>query len=439
MKRVGIVICNYNKKSLVLDCIQAILDQSYTDYDLYVVDNASTDGSAEAIKDTYGDRLKLIVNPENLGGTGGFNAGLEAAYDAGYEFLMCVDNDAMLDENAVGELVKFLDEHEEVGMAASKVYHLEDPDYVQNYGQMIDFDRFCTSVYFYNNAEDGSMPPFVYCDAVPACSLMIRSSVAAKIGFLPKHCYLYWDDTEWCHRCRLAGYSVASVGASKALHSMGAKLEYTTTFPTYYAIRNMISFFMRYTPDDRLTNMCREFLSTVYEEQFVGYYTDTLNKADTVMAAYDDAIHGVTGKAPDGRIHDVDKNMDPWRNFFDSADEFVIYDNNNPMLCKKILTIAESLGAAEKVKVASESGENDSAIRIELGSSILTYEARSAALDYLSDASHRYVLIDQNECIVNAGEVEALQDDYEQAKDLFIYSQLPLMKRQAKLLREEML
>lgn len=50
MKKIGIVICNFNKVDKVLECIQCILENKFTDYDLYVVDNASTDGAPEAIK-----------------------------------------------------------------------------------------------------------------------------------------------------------------------------------------------------------------------------------------------------------------------------------------------------------------------------------------------------------------------------------------------------
>ena len=126
MKEVGIVICNFNKEDAVLDCIQSVLESKYTDFDLYVVDNGSTDCSAERIRENYGDRLTLIVNQENLGGSGGFNAGLRTAYEKGYPYLMCIDNDALLDENAIGNLHSFLEEHTEAGIAASKIYHLED-------------------------------------------------------------------------------------------------------------------------------------------------------------------------------------------------------------------------------------------------------------------------------------------------------------------------
>ena len=127
MSDVAIVICNYNKVDMVLRCIRCILDNDFADYDLYVVDNASTDGAPEAIREQFGDRLTLLVNRENLGGSGGFNTGLRAAQEKRYRYYMCVDNDAMLDEHAIGELYRFLESHPEAGMAASKVYHLEEP------------------------------------------------------------------------------------------------------------------------------------------------------------------------------------------------------------------------------------------------------------------------------------------------------------------------
>ena len=80
MKRVGAVICNFNKKEDVLNCIQSVLESKYTDYDLYVVDNASSDGSAEAIREKYGSQVTVLVNAENLGGSGGFNTGLRKAW-----------------------------------------------------------------------------------------------------------------------------------------------------------------------------------------------------------------------------------------------------------------------------------------------------------------------------------------------------------------------
>lgn len=344
MKQVGIIVCNYNKAEDALECIQSILESKFQDFELFVVDNASTDGSADAIRQRYADRVTLIENPENLGGSGGFNTGLRKAYEQGYPFLMCVDNDALLDENAIGNLWQFLQNHLDTGIAAAKIYHREDPDYVQQFGQKIDFDCFCTEVNYLNAYEDGSMPEFIYTDAVAACALMIRRSVIEEIGFMPEENFLYWDDTEWCYKCNQAGYKVASVGSAVALHAMGAKKELINTFPTYYAWRNWIRFFLRYTPDDRLEKMAETFLGSIFQVVYEGVHKGEQRKVQTVMLAYDDALHGVTGKAGENRIFELDFNEEPWHKLFSRFDEMAVHTDRYPATAQYIMGLAERLG-----------------------------------------------------------------------------------------------
>lgn len=307
MKKVGIVICNYNKKDKVLLCIQSLLEQRFTDFDLYVVDNASTDGALEEIKKQFEDKVILLQNEENLGGSGGFDRGLSEASKKEYKYLMCVDNDAMLDENAVGELVSFLDSHEDTGIAASLILNLENPDTIQNFGQKIDFNTFSTEPLYVGEPFTDDLPEVYYSDAVPACSLMIRKSITDRIGFLPQEFFLYWDDTEWCTRVRESGYKVASVKKSQALHAMGARREDISTFPTYYAWRNWIYYFLLHTPEEKLTELGLTFLSSIYTIQCEGYEGDRYRRALTVEAAYDDAIHGRLGRAREGIIGEIEK------------------------------------------------------------------------------------------------------------------------------------
>lgn len=301
----GIVVCNYNKRERVLDCIRSVLESKMQDFDLYVVDNASSDGSAQAVREAFGGRAEIIENKENLGGSGGFNTGLRRALQEGYPYLMCLDNDVLVDENAVGELYDFLEGHPDVGMAGSKVYHMEEPDLVQNFGITVDFRNYCVEANYLNCPEDGTMPEVVYCDSVPACSLMVRSSVARRIGLLPEENFLYWDDTEWGYRCNLAGCRVASLGKSQVLHAMGAKAESRSAFPTYYAWRNWLRFFMRYTPQERWEEMARALLTSLFDMTYESNYNKDAGRVRTVMCAYDDALHGVAGKAREGRIFPV--------------------------------------------------------------------------------------------------------------------------------------
>lgn len=417
MKEVGVVICNYNKAEQVLECIQTVLESKYQDFDLYVVDNGSTDGSAQAIRNTYGDQLTLLENQENLGGSGGFNTGLRAVYEKGYPFLMCVDNDAMLDENAIGNLRKFLLQHEEAGMAGAKIYHLEAPDYVQQFGQKIDFEYFCTEVNYYNAYEDGSMPDYLYTDSVAACALMVRRSIVDKIGLMPEENFLYWDDTEWCHRCNLAGYKVASVGNAAALHAMGAKKETVNTFPTYYAWRNWIRFFIRYTPQEKLEKMAETFLESIFQVVYEGLHKQEINKVRTVMLAYDDAIHGVVGKAGENRIFPLDFNEEPWHHLFSNGKAFYIHEEEYPATAQRIKEIAANLGYEVSWKENPEDARE-----ICICDNIFAVE----------DLSREKIYIDVNDCILESEEDVLDIINYNYSKRSFVFAQKPVFLQKIK-------
>ena len=423
MKKVGIVICNFNKEDAVLECIQSVLESKFTDFDLYVVDNGSTDHSLEKIRSAYGDRLTLLVNKENLGGSGGFNTGLRTAYEKGYPYLMCIDNDALLDENAIGNLHVFLEEHKEAGIAASKIYHLEEPDYIQQFGQKIDFEHYCTEVPHLNMLEDGTMPEYLYVDSVAACSLMIRREVIEKIGFMPEENFLYWDDTEWCYLCNQAGYKVASVGNSKALHAMGAKKEAVNTFPTYYAWRNWITFFLKFTPDEDLEQMADTFLSSVFQENYEGLYNGEKNRAKTVMLALDDAIHGVMGKAGENRIFELDFNLEGYRDLFHRSEKFYIEENGHAPLANRIRNVAEALG----VRVIWLDAQEKDAVTISLCESIFEVE----------DMTLEKVYIDISDCIFATEDDMLNVINYNYSKRSFLFMMKPVFLENAKKLRKK--
>lgn len=422
MKEIGIVICNYNKEKDVLQCIQSVLESKCQDFDLFVVDNGSSDGSVQAIREKYSGKLTLLANKENLGGSGGFNTGLRAVYEKGYSYLMCVDNDALLDENAVGNLRQFLQEHPEAGMAGAKIYHLEAPDYVQQFGQKIDFEHFCTEVNYFNAYEDGSMPDYLYTDAVAACALMVRREIVDEIGMMPEDAFLYWDDTEWCHRCNLAGHKVASVGNAMALHAMGAKKELENTFPTYYAWRNWIYFFARYTSDGQLEKMVETFLGSIFQVVYEGLHKQEENKVRTVMLAYEDAINGVRGKAGPNRIFSLDFNEEPWHRLFSSGREFSIHSDQYPATAERVQELAGRLGYDISWTEPGQGGRE-----IVICDNIFE----------IADLSREKVYIDINDCILESEEDILDVINYNYSKRAFLFAQKPVFLQKMKEYREK--
>lgn len=311
MKKVAVCVCNYNKRDMIGQCLKALSEQKFPDFDLYVCDNHSTDGSEEVISDFIiknpAIRSTLIKNRENLGGAGGFDTALRAAIysDEEYEYLMCVDNDCLLDENCIGELVSFLDKHSDCGMAAAKIFFLDNPGLVQCFGLDISLSLCATVSEYFGRPDDGSLPEIVYSDAAPACALMIRASLAEQTGLLPEDFYIYWDDTMWCYRVRQAGYRVANVGAAMAMHGLGQRAEAENTFGTYYSWRNQIRYFLMTTPDESFPDVAMTLLRDIYLEICGDYDSERYERSVAVMAAFDDAVHGVSGKAGNGIIRKV--------------------------------------------------------------------------------------------------------------------------------------
>ncbi|WP_297416983.1 glycosyltransferase family 2 protein [Clostridium sp.] len=424
MKSIGIVICNYNKRDYVLQCIQSVLESKMQDFDLYLVDNASVDDSVEMIEKEYRDKVELIVNKENLGGSGGFNAGLRKALEKGYKYLMCIDNDVLLDEDAIGELYNFLETHDDVGMVGSKVYHMNNPDYVQQFGINIDFKDYCVESKYLNYFEDGTMPELVYCDSVAACSLMVRTSVVKEIGVMPEENFLYWDDTEWGYLCNLAGYKVASYGKSKVLHAMGAKKESENTFPTYYAWRNWILFFIKYTPEEKFEEMTRMFLCSIFNIVYEALYKGEKNKMKTIMYAYDDALHQVLGKASEGKIFELDASDEKLSGLITGKKKVFIKDNGfetiGQSLFEKMKTINHDL---ERVKHDNEYSD----IHFTICDSIFT----------IQDLSLKTVYVDIYDSILSTEDDVLRVINYNYSKEAFIYAQQPLFLHMAKKIREK--
>lgn len=373
-KPIAAVICNYNKSHYVTDCIQSVLESAFTDFDVIVVDNASTDDSVKCIKEKYAGKVTLLENTENLGGSGGFNTGIRYALQKEYSYVWCLDNDVLVDENAIGELYAFLESHAEAGMAGSKVYHMEVPDYVQQFGIEVD-----------------------------------------------------WDDTEWGIRCNLAGYKVASVGASKVLHCMGAKKESVNTFPTYYAWRNWIQFFIKYTKEENLEKMCESFLEGMFEIVYDGWYKGEINRSKTVMYAYDDAIHGVTGKAGENRIFELDKNQDKLKDLLEGVSTVKIKVQNEELYTEELE--AQILEINPQIQIWIE-GRDDNANELCRRTFVLCRNIFT-----IKDFSLKDIFVDIEGRILATEEdvLKVLNKEY--SYQMFLFTQKPLFMEQAKKLR----
>ena len=96
--KLGAIIVTYNRLELLKECIAACLKQTNKFEKIFIINNASTDGTYEYLEELKYEELEIIHSKENLGGAGGFYLGVEKAKDADLDYVLLIDDDAILDE-----------------------------------------------------------------------------------------------------------------------------------------------------------------------------------------------------------------------------------------------------------------------------------------------------------------------------------------------------
>ena len=95
MNKIVAVVVTYNRKELLEENIKALLNQSYENLDILIIDNASTDGTEKVVKKYVSDKLKYMNTGANLGGAGGFNFGIRQAIERNYDYCWVMADDTI--------------------------------------------------------------------------------------------------------------------------------------------------------------------------------------------------------------------------------------------------------------------------------------------------------------------------------------------------------
>ncbi len=219
--KVSIVIVNWNKREDVLKLLASLKTIEYDNYEIIVVDNASTDGSVEVIRKNFPE-VALIVNKENLGGTGGFNTGIKYALEnTDCKYIWLLDNDAEVERKTLIELVKAMETNPEIGIAGSRIMSPDRRNLLVEAGGFIHWHSVTWTPHLrYINENDYRGTNIIETDYVAACSALIRVDALKKTGFMDGRFFLHWDDIDLCLRFKENGYRVVSVFSSRVFHGV---------------------------------------------------------------------------------------------------------------------------------------------------------------------------------------------------------------------------
>lgn len=311
MKELGIVVLNYNKKDYVLKCIGSLLNSSINNFQIYVIDNASSDGSVEAVTEQYGNVVEVIANKKGVGSSGGFNQGMLLAKNNGHKYIMLCDNDIELDKFAVENLYNYLENNSAVGLVGPIVMKMDYPDIIQSYGSFVETDKLFMYIgseqYYKDYYNRWYSTKELECDFNPACTIMFRTSIIDEIELMWKGYFTYWDDIEFCYNVRRAGYKIFTIKDAKIWHKGSGNIPSKNLSRIYYQWRNRLYLFSRILPDNKIESFAKIFLKDLFTSIYGAKYKKKDNFIKTLLLGYKDFLEGINGEILEDRILTSDK------------------------------------------------------------------------------------------------------------------------------------
>jgi GT2 family glycosyltransferase len=229
--RLSVVIPNWNGREEIDECLAALREQTVEDLEVIVVDNASTDGSLEFIRDHYPEVIALPL-PVNLGFAGGVNVGINASNG---EFVALLNNDAIADEHWAEELLAAMD-HADI--AASLMLERDNPEVVDSRGEFL--SRWGLPYPDGRGQRISGMDFDAYPEIFAASggASIYRRSVLEEIGTFDTQYFAYLEDVDIGFRARFAGYRIVLAPRAQVLHKRGATARTVGQFQLYHFIKN---------------------------------------------------------------------------------------------------------------------------------------------------------------------------------------------------------
>lgn len=209
MKAVTVIIPNYNGIKYIRDCMDSLRNQTMNDFDIIVVDNASTDGSIELVENEYPEASVKRLD-QNYGFCHAVNVGIGMTTT---EYLILLNNDTKVHEDFVLELYNAIDKHEDTFAVASKMLQMSAPDKIDAAG-----DLYCALGWAFSLGKDKDARKYDKDSVVfSACggASIYRKSVFEQIGYFDELHFSYLEDVDVCYRARIMGYK--NRYASKAI------------------------------------------------------------------------------------------------------------------------------------------------------------------------------------------------------------------------------
>ena len=252
--KLSIIIVSWNVREDLLRCVRSIEENEPScTFEIIIVDNASTDGTAGMIKKCFSE-VKLIINHENRGFAAANNQAFELSRG---EYVLLLNPDTILHPKSLDILVKFMDSNEDVGACGPKLLDTDG----SNQNSVRCFPSFRGALhrhtafkflgifkgaykkwvmYDFNNDKQRDV------DQVMGAALMVRRSVTEQVGVMDERFFMYYEEVDLCYRIKQAGWRIVHIPEAVITHTGGGSSGQIPVSKRIMAMASLLKFFRKH-------------------------------------------------------------------------------------------------------------------------------------------------------------------------------------------------
>lgn len=296
-KKVAIILVNYNAQQYMDEFLGSVYLQDYSNIEIVLVDNMSTDSSIAWLKDNASS-VRVIELQENVGFGEGCNIGMRYAIEElGAEYVLLLNIDTVLQPNLISELQRYADENTVV---TSRIYCGDKKGALEPWYAGGEIDRSTAQI---NQLLYPVPESEVYeVGFISGCCMMLHKKVIDKIGYFDRQFFLYYEDTDYCVRLQNAGIAMKYITTTSLWHKVGGSSlggSEASCSTQYYVTRNRLLFAEKYSWLFLEGNL--SILRKILEERAFFDGMDNAKHRFYVQTAIADHLKGHYGKGYYGR------------------------------------------------------------------------------------------------------------------------------------------
>jgi len=299
--KVSIIILNWNGLDDTLECLESVKRIAYPNFETIVFDNGSDNPDEKTIiQDHFGDFAHVIGGEKNVGYSG-FNVAIDYTLkNSSPDYILLLDNDAVIDRNCLDELVKVMTTDSQIGAVTAVIYCYYEPDEIQQslscrvnfwIGDVIGMD-WVTRLFKIRPTIKDNLPREV--KQTGFWCILFKRECFEKVGLIDRSYFFTWEGIDYCERLRRKGYRIVYAPKATTWHKWRTanKIDGRTE---YYHPRNRFKFMKRY--GTRLQNI--SFFLSFFGIHFwlaVIYYSIWHRRPDVARNFIRGAMDGLLGR-----------------------------------------------------------------------------------------------------------------------------------------------